>query len=143
MKTLNKRQLAFLLEITNGDARAKMCMAWCNSKGIENKATWTASGLAIENDEDYPDDIHIELLAKELNIPNLQDMVDDVENNYLTRAATKKFILYDFPQKHVELCTKNGKIKRLNIPPGLRSMLPSKTIDIIKKKWHESFPKYA
>lgn len=36
--SLTKQQLAFVLDIKAEEARAKMCVAWCKFKGIENKA---------------------------------------------------------------------------------------------------------
>jgi hypothetical protein len=140
MKTLNKKQLAFLLEISNEDARAKMCVAWCEENEIENIAKWNNKNKIIDN---YPFNMPIELLAKRLNIPNLQVLVEDIKNNYLVRSATKKYILNDFPEKHIAKCNKSGYIKRINLPAGLKSLLNNETIIEIKSYWTKHYPRYA
>lgn len=127
---LNKKQLAFILDINQEDARAKMCHAWAKSKKETQKAEW--SKLKKHKIEDnYPVAISIEVLATELNIPNLQEMVNEIHDNYLKRQATKKFILFDFPEK--ELKTKRKD--EVHIPPGLKSLMPDEIIQEIKTQW--------
>ena len=96
MNFLNKNQLAFILDIKAKDARAKMCHAWAASKGIPNTAIRNKKEKIEDN---YPDAMPIDLLAEHLNLPTLQSSVDDIQDNYLKRPASKKWILCDFPEK--------------------------------------------
>lgn len=82
----------------------------------------------------------IEILASGLNLPTLQQMVDDIEQNYLKRNASKKWILCDYPEKELKKLANDGKPLRLNIPAALKSMLPSETIEIIEGEWAKRFP---
>lgn len=135
---LNKKQVAFLLEIQVEDARAKMCVAWAEDKGIINKASWNEKDKIVD---DYPAAMPVEILAKSFNIPNLQKLVDDVEMNYLKRPATRKWILSDYPEKELEKMDRLGVGKRVNIPAALRSMLPTEQVQLIKEEWRKRFPK--
>lgn len=145
MKTLNKKQLAYILDIKIEDARAKMCNAWEKSNGIEKLGQFKdiVNG-ADRNEKDkiidkYPVLMPIEILAKELNLPHLQQMVDDIEKNYLTRQGSKRYILCDFPEKQIQAQRTAGKKPVLQIPPALRSMLPDETIAEIRRVWVERF----
>lgn len=106
MESLNKKQLAFLLDISAEDARAKMCVAWSAEKRTENEAKWNKKGKI---EDPYPLDMPIDLLSRRLNIPTLKQMVEDVESNYLNRPASKKWILFDYPEKHIAKCGRDGK----------------------------------
>jgi hypothetical protein len=139
MNHLNKNQLAFILDIKAEDARAKMCHAWCTHEGIENKA-FRNEKEKIE--DDYPEAMPIEILASQLNLPTLQQSVDDIVNNYLNRPASKKWILCDYPEKEIEKGTKAGKpLIKLNIPKALRSMVKQDVQKEIKKEWHSRYHK--
>lgn len=134
MNYLNKSQLAFILGIKAEPARAKMCVAWCAEKNIENLATWNDETGKLE--DEYPNAMPIEILAKHLNLPTLQQSVDDIQDNYLNRPATKKWILCDFPEKEIEKGKKAGKaVIKLNIPKALRSMISQPVQKQIKKEW--------
>lgn len=140
MISLNKSQLAFILDIKTEDARAKMCVAYCAEEGIENKASWNEQTGKVE--DTYPDGMPIKILSKHLNLPTLQQSVDDIKDNYLNRPATKKWILCDFPEKEIEKGTKSGKaIIKLNIPKALRSLINQSVQKEIKKQWHERYYK--
>ena len=105
MRHINAQQLAFLLQIKKQDARAKMCAAWASSKGIENTAYYNEEGKLID---DFPNAMPVDMLEAEINA-NLVMAVSDIESNYLTRAASKKWILCDFPEKQIEKFNKaNG-----------------------------------
>lgn len=139
MNYLNKQQLAFLLDIKVEDARAKMCHAWCREQGIENKAYVNKKGKIMDT---YPEAMLVEMLAKHLNLPTLQDSITDIRENFLVRAATKKWILSDYPEKkiksHNEAC-KPGK-PSLTIPAGLKSMLPTDSVVAIISEWKHRYP---
>lgn len=140
MNFLNKSQLAFILDIKAEDARAKMCVAWCAEKRIENKAYYHLKTEKLI--DDYPDAMPIEILSRHLNLPTLQDSVNDIKENYLKRPATKKWILCDYPEKEIEKGTKAGKpVIKLNIPKALRLLISQPVQKEIKKQWHERYYK--
>lgn len=140
MKFLNAQQLAFILDIKKEDARVKMVHAWCRHKQITNTLTRGITGK-LENDS-YPLAVSVEVLATELNLPTLQDSVDDICRNYLVRPATKKWILCDYPEKLIKKWTELGDDKKkLSIPPALKSMLPKEAKEIIVQEWQKRFPK--
>lgn len=133
MEFLNKKQLAFILDIKPEEARGKMCVAWCRENQIRNEAR-TSRNKVIDS---YPEAMPISLLAKGLNLPTLQAMVDDIVDNYLVRKTTRKYILYDLPEKKLEACFAAGRNKKsIKIPPALKSMLPSKALEEIKEVWN-------
>jgi len=145
MKYLNSQQLAFILDIKKEDARAMMCNAWTRSEGVPKvgqlKEVPKTSRKKNKIEDPFPIAMDISILSKELNLPALQASCDDIENNYLTRNATKKFILWDFPEKAIKKFETDNKAKpyKLEIPPELKSMLPIETQTIIHKQWKERF----
>jgi hypothetical protein len=138
MKFLNAQQLAFILDIKKEDARAKMCVTWSSSKGEQNQAERNSKGKIIDP---YPLGMPVDLLANELNLPTLQNSVDDIVQNYLVRPATKKWILCDYPEKQIAKCATIGEDKPISIPPALKSMLPKEVKDRIVQEWRVRFPK--
>jgi hypothetical protein len=148
MKTLNAQQLAFLLDIKKEDARIRMCNAWEKAHNIPRRGFAFEESLSGNVSRDaknkikdpYPNDMLIEMLAIGLNLPCLQQMVDDIEQNYLKRNATKKYILSDFPETELKKKAEKGSLLTLNIPPVLLSMLPQETINIIREEWTKRFP---
>ncbi len=138
MKYLNAQQLAFVLDIKKDDARAKMCNAWCKSKNIPNKAERILGGKIID---DYPQAMPIEMLSEQLNLPTLQEMVDDIEKNYLVRPASKKYILCDYPEKFLLKSATTGADKKIDLPAALKTMLPADVKERIVKEWQTRFPK--
>jgi hypothetical protein len=137
---LNKSQLAWLLEIPAEDARAKMCVAWCKARGLQNKATRTPTGKI---EDDYPDAMSVEMLSECLGIPDLQGMITDIEVNYLIRPAAKKYILCDYPEKMIRRMEDSGTRKRLSIPKALRTLVDESTRKNILKEWSIRYPKHA
>lgn len=136
--SLTKQQLAFLLDIKAEDARAKMCVAYCKFKGIKNEAEENDKGKIIDK---YPINISIEILSQYLDLPTLQSMVNDVESNYLSRPASKKWILCDFPETTIRLAEQSGKDYpiKISLPLALRSMLPKETLTKVYASWKISF----
>jgi hypothetical protein len=132
MNSLNAQQLAFILDIKKEDARAKLCHAWCKFHNIPNEAYLSDKKKIVD---DYPKAIPIGMISQTLCIDNLQTLVDDIHNNYLNRAATKKWILCDYPENELRLG------KDLSIPPALKTLLPEQTIETIKSEWRKRFPK--
>lgn len=142
MNYLNAQQLAFILEIKKEDARFKMVHAWCKAKGIKNKLERDHTGKLDKQSDNYPEAIPVEILSEQLNLPTLQQSVDDIVNNYLSRPASKKWILCDFPEKELKKCKEAGKeYVVINLPPALKSLLPVVTREKIKTEWIKRFPK--
>lgn len=56
---LNKKQLAFILDINQEDARAKMCSAWAKSKKEKQQGIWDPS-KNHKIDDPYPVAMSIE-----------------------------------------------------------------------------------
>lgn len=137
MKFINAQQLAFVLDINKEDARAKMCVAWSRANGLSNSAHRKPGSKKII--DDYPLAMEIEMLAKQLNLPTLQSSVDDITENYLTRPASKKWILCDFPEKAIKKAAEDGKVAKLNIPPALKSMLSNRDVEFIKREWAKRY----
>lgn len=149
MNSLNAQQLAFLLDIKKEDARARMCNAWEKAHDIPKNHIGelkvkreylykTASTKKLK--DPYPNDMPIEMLATGLNLPTLQQMVDDIRENYLKRKGTKKWILCDFPEKVLKKCADDGKPLKVNLNPALESLLPDETVAAIKREWASRFP---
>lgn len=134
IKFLNKRQLGFILDINQEDARARMCNAWVKSKKLKQDAYWDPSKKKKVVDA-YPDAMSIEVLSVQLNLPNLQSMVDDIHDNYLKRPGTKKWILCDYPEKQLDTKRRD----EVHIPPGLKSLLPQASLDTIEREWSKRF----
>lgn len=147
MSFLNKKQLAFILDITDEEARAKMCVAWAKSLGVTNSARReekvnkkgkpTGKKKLVDT---YPDTMLVEMLATQLNLPFLPQAVEDIKTGYLKRPAARKWILCDFPEKSLKTKENAGDKLTLSIPVGLKSMLPTAIADEIKKEWTERFP---
>lgn len=143
---LNKKQLAFILDIDPIEARAKMCNAWCRENKIANKAVYQIKKDKKGNDttkkeliDPYPDAMLIEMLAKQLNLPDLIQAVEDIETGYLKRPAAKKWILCDYPEKKIKAWDSPGA-PLLSIPSGLATMLPAQQAEEIKAEWVKRYP---
>jgi hypothetical protein len=136
---LSKAQLGHILKETQIDARKKMIVAWCKENGkvppvINPNADEKKEMKRI--DKGYPDWIAIPILAKHLNLPDLQQAVNDIRYNYLERTATRQYII-EYPQKKIN--ETEAIPKRIRIPETLRSFLAdnvaSEIISIWKKRY--------
>jgi hypothetical protein len=137
MDTLNARQLGFLLKIGVDDARRTMIAAYCKEQNVE-VASWSSTSPKQEyHKDDYPETVKIELLSRHLNIPNLQQVVDEITNNYLTRKSSRGYIL-GYPLKVIEKKQDKGIIK-VSIPSVVKSFLPDHTIAEIIRLWKERY----
>jgi hypothetical protein len=136
LTSINKTQLAFLLDIKAEEARAKMCVAWCRHKGIESRAEVNEKNKVIDP---YPEEMQIAILEKELNLPTLQSSIDDIQKNYLIRPGTKKWILCDYPEKMILKANEAGKKFNFQIPKALRSLLPDAIQKEIKGEWFRRY----
>lgn len=143
MTTLNAQQLAFILDIKKDDARAKMLTAW-EAEGNKIKCSWvtTKSGTRKLNEEiDHPEALEIEMLARRLNIPTLQEMVNDIESNYTKRPAARKYILQDYPEKKIQ--NNNAPNFKLKLPAGLRGLISADSRKEIYTAWKDRFKAYV
>jgi hypothetical protein len=132
---LSYKQLAFILDIEPIEALKKIIYVHCKVRGI-------ALPYSQEKVKDYlypgsvlPDELDVGLLALHLNLPTLQQSVEDIKNNFLKRPATKKWILCDYPEK--ELKTKEKH--KVKIPPVLVSLLNKEDLNTISKEWSRRF----
>lgn len=147
MTFLNAQQLAFILDIKKEDARAKMCNAWEKEKGIpmdkdgDGPKLRGAKRKKNKIEDEYPQSMSIKILSAHLNLPHLQSVVDDITSNYLTRKATKKYILYDYPEKKLKAAEADGKgyPVRIDLNPALKSLLPKEVTEEIYRNWLGSF----
>jgi hypothetical protein len=147
MTSLNAQQLAFILDIKKEDARARMCNAWSKEKGLPKSDAWKVAVPGAKRskskkiEDPYPLEMEIGVLARQLNIPTLQQMVDDIRKNYLTRPATRRYILQLYPEKKILSGEADGKTYPIpvDLPPALKSMLPTETIKTIYNAWINGF----
>lgn len=141
--TLNKTQLAFLLDLKLVDARKKMISAYCTWKRFDPKVEYVTNPktgtVKMHELVEYPVEMDIKMLAEYLNLPTLQAMVDDITYNYMKRSATKKYILSDFPEQEINKMKSEGKNKKINIPPALKSMLLPETVKEIEIEWYKRY----
>lgn len=138
---INYKQLAFLLDVEAVHALEKIIFAWCQ----ENKKTppppkkitkespkpYTVTDLKKMN---YPSEIQLDVLERHSKLI-LAPAIRDIQENYLTRAASKKWILCDFPEKEMITKPKN----KIKIPSALESLLNPDTVETIKLEWNKRY----
>lgn len=147
---INYKQLAFLLDIKAIRALEHILAAHCKATGLTLPApAETANEYLFNYNEKgqkttrstWPDSMEVEKLEKHLGI-SLQSAIDDIRENYLNRAATKRWILCDFPENKVRLAQEAGKKNcTLQIPPALKSLISPDVAAEIGKEWEKRFPK--
>lgn len=123
------------MDIKAEAARAKMCCAWAKSKGLRNSAR-IIDGKVVD---DYPLAMEVETLMIHLPFPELALAVHDVHENYLKRHATRKYILFDYPESIIKSKGLKGDAPTLNIPPVLSSLINDETRKAILASWREHF----
>jgi len=139
MNQLTKAQFAFILKDTQINARKKMIYAWCTEKGlpvpdIDPNADEKEEMKRI--DKGYPDWINVDILSRQLNMPDLQQAVDDIRNNYMKRSTTRQWIV-ELPQDRMN---KSGEIPpRIKIPETLKSLLSDEVINEIINVWKKRY----
>lgn len=114
---INYKQLAFILDIKPIEALEKIIAVNCKVKGISVPTRQTKVTHYII--DGHPQEYDCGLLAVHLNLPTLQQSVEDIRNNFLKRPATKKWILCDYPEKQLQ--TKPPH--KVKVPSVLASML--------------------
>jgi hypothetical protein len=140
MKFINSKQLAYILDIKKEDARAKMCIAYSKANNVANDAVRDKKGKIVDS---FPLAMETEMLARELNIPTLQQAIEDIRDNYLKRPAYKKWILCDYPEKQLKRCEESGKPLKIPFPSGLRSLLSDSDVNTIKGEWRDRYKRAA
>lgn len=155
MKTLTAKQLSFLLKCTVDEAKRMMANAWEKEQGIEIKFTGarmdirdSAGNKSDYNEDDYPSQMDIEMLSRNLNLPYLPDAVTEVHKRYLIRSATRGYIL-SYPESLIKRKIADaGSIEkvlyklRISIPSPLNTMLAKELIDEIRIEWTKRYSKY-
>lgn len=136
---INYKQLAFILDIEAIEALQKIIAVHCKVSGKVPPRAGERAKVYIQ--DGWPESLDIGLLALHLNLPTLQAMVEDIQNNYLNRPAMKKWILCDYPEKQLKLCSNNDRPFRIPFPKALESLLPVQTADTIREEWKKRFPK--
>lgn len=131
---LNYKQLAFILDIDAIDALKKIIFVHCKLKNIDIPKSSNLIRDYINKDSSWPSEMELCQLAEHGNLPQLPFAVAQFKN-YLTNQGTKKYILFDYPEK--ELKTKlKSKIK---IPPALASLLKEEDVNFIKSEWSKRY----
>jgi hypothetical protein len=129
---LSAAQLAVLLDIKPKDARNKMIFVYCK----QHKKDPTG----FSADRDTPSHLPISLLSEKLNLPNLQEMVNDVHENFFKRPATRHWIL-NYPGEKLSKLKEKGKEfpKTIQIPTSIKRLIkPEVHIEIVKA-WEEHY----
>jgi hypothetical protein len=134
MTHLTYKQLAFLLDITDLEAYEKFLAI---DSSVTGKPTPSpCNTITRYRDQGYKaPELSIDILSKKLNLPNIQDALIDISENYLKRPAAKKYILCDYPEKKLETLEKH----KVKIPSVLASLLKPETVAIIRKEWEKRF----
>lgn len=139
---LNYKQLAFILDIEPVEALEKILYVHSKVSGKELPTSMKTvkeylfikqAKKSVRND--LPEALDVGLLALHLNLPTLQQAVEDIQKNYLTRAATKRYILLDFPEKELRLKLKH----QIKVPPVLASLLKSEDVEFIENEWAKRY----
>ena len=135
------KQLAFLLDIEAVHAVEKIIFAYCqeNEKVMpppkritkESPKPYTVTDY---KKMDYPQEIDLLILQKHTGL-QLSGAIMDIQENYLKRAATRKYILCDYPEKEM-LTNQKDEIK---LPTALASLLHPDTIATIKAEWKKRY----
>lgn len=135
MTTLNYKQLAFILDIEPIEAARKIIYVHCKMFGLGAPARSNLIRDYYYKGSEWPKEMAIESLSKHLNLPDLQLAVDDIQNNYLTRQASKKWILCDYPEKELKTKLKT----QIKLPPVLASLLKDEDVNFIETEWHKRY----
>jgi hypothetical protein len=135
MKSLTYKQLAFILDIEPIEAARKIIFVHCKLKGLSHPIKSNLIRDYYYKDSTWPKEMGIAELSTHLNLPDLQMAVDDIRNNYLTRQASKKYILCDYPEK--ELKTK--LVTQVKLPPVLTSLLKDEDVNFIESEWNRRY----
>jgi proteasome lid subunit RPN8/RPN11 len=138
---INYKQLAFLLDIEAVHALEKIIFAYCqeNKKALpppkritkESPKPYTVTDY---KKMDYPQEVVLSVLEKHTGL-TLAPSIRDIQENYLIRSASKKWILCDFPEKELKTKPKD----KIRIPPGLKSLLNENAITTIQNEWHRRY----
>lgn len=132
---LNYKQLAFILDIEPVDALKKIIFVHCklNNVGIPRSSSLIRSYLY--KDSPWPSELELCQLSEHLNLPQLPYAVDQIKNHYLTNVGTKRYILFDYPEKELKTKLKN----KIKIPVVLASLLKEEDVNYIKSEWNKRY----
>lgn len=128
---LNYKQLAFILDIEPIEAARKIIFVHCKLKGIQVPQKHNLIRDYYYKDSPWPTEYDVEKLSWCLNLPDLSNAVQDIRENYIKRQPTKKYILFDYPEKEMRLKLK----EKIKIPPVLASLLKPEDVEFIENEW--------
>jgi hypothetical protein len=139
---IDYKQLAFILDIKPVEALEKIIYVDCKIKGtITPRSCDTVKEYLFDKQKKksvrnhWPESLEVSLLAEHLNLPTLQQSIDDIKNNYLVRPGTKRWILCDFPEKELKTKLK----EKVRIPAVLQTMLKPEDVDTIQTEWNKRY----
>lgn len=135
MKVINYKQLAFVLNIEPIEAVRKIIFVHCKLKGLPVPPCYHIIKDYLGKDSPYPSEFDIDLLAEHLNVPDLRYALDDIQENYMKRQGTKKYILCDFPERELRTKLKSA----VRIPPVLVSILKPEDVEMIQTEWNKRY----
>ena len=138
IKSLDKKQLATILGITQKNARKKIIVALNRKNGAVVDLKHQFKRL----DETTPDDCPIDRLAESMNLPGLPRLVERLYSDFLSNPASRKFII-DYPMQVVEEKAKSGQaLISIRIPAEYRRLISEEVQKEIVEKWKERYPHY-
>lgn len=139
IKSLDKKQLATILGITQKDARKRIIVALNRRNGEYIDFKYQFKRL----DQNTPDECSVEKLAESMNMPGLPRLVERLHNDFLSNPGSRKFII-DYPMKVVEEKTKKGQqLISIRIPAEYRRLISEEVQVQIVQKWKERYPHYS
>lgn len=142
MNRIDYKQLAFILNIKPVEALEKILYVYSKVTGkpLPGGQESAKGYLFIPGNNkkktktvrnDLPESLEICHLANYLNLPTLQQSVDDIHNNYLVRSSTRRYILLDYPEHELKT-----KLKpQIKMPPVLASLLKPEDVEYIENEW--------
>ncbi len=123
MKKIDSKQLAYVLGMTHKKAKVTMLRAKNPSANEEQiEVDFTVSDVIEMNIDDFEKATGIQLRMA----------VDDIVNNTLKRAASRKRILQDYPLSKLKT---EKPPKQIRLPAELRSMLSDEDLKEIESYW--------
>ncbi len=126
MKTIDSKQLAYVLGMTHKKAKVTMLRAKNPNASEEQIAVdFTVSDVLVADIDEFEKATGIQLRAA----------VDDIVNNSLKRAASRKRILQDYPLSKLKT---EKPPKQVRLPAELRSMLSKEDLDEIESYWRKN-----
>lgn len=139
---IDYKQLAFILDIKPVEALEKIIYVNCKIKGtMTPRSCDTVKEYLFDKQKKnsvrnhWPESLEVDLLAEHLNLPTLQQSIDDIKNNYLARPGTKRWILCDYPEKELKIKLK----EKVRIPAVPQTMLKPEDVETMQTEWNKRY----